>query len=77
MSYGLGNSFEQLQGKLPSWLPFADPPTYHYVSSPAKFVDFTKPSLWLSVGMIFFNPIFWNFVARNGMSRGSWKGYKQ
>jgi hypothetical protein len=76
MGLGHGNNFDlqqvlaQVQEKVPSWIhiPFAQPPTYRYVhhSTPAKFVDFKSPSLWLSIGMIFFNPIFWNFVARNG-----------
>lgn len=64
MSFDIGH----IQEKLPDWVPFAHPPTYHYVQTPAHFVDFSKPSLWLSVGAIFFNPIFWNFVARNGGS---------
>lgn len=31
------------------------------------WVDFDKPSLYYSFGMIFFNPLFWNIVAQNGM----------
>lgn len=75
----MGNSFDSsnvasaiasIQEKLPAWVPFSHPPVYRYVShnSPKQLVDFGKASLWLSVGMIFFNPIFWNFVARNGVS---------
>lgn len=67
MSFDIG----QIQEKLPSWVPFAHPPTYRYVSTPAQLVDFSKISLWISVGSIFFNPIFWNFVARNGASPSS------
>ncbi|KAF1817516.1 phosphatidylethanolamine N-methyltransferase [Eremomyces bilateralis CBS 781.70] len=29
-----------------------------------EYVDFTKPSFWLSAGMIVFNPTFWNIAAR-------------
>ena len=69
-SFDIGSTIAQIQEKLPSWFPFSDPPTYRYVShtTPRQLVDFGKPSLWFAVGMIFFNPIFWNFVARNGMS---------
>jgi hypothetical protein len=68
--FDLRSSIAQIQETLPSWVPFTHPPVYRYVShnSPKQLVDFSKASLWLSVGMIFFNPIFWNFVARNGMS---------
>ncbi|PSR79417.1 hypothetical protein PHLCEN_2v7062 [Hermanssonia centrifuga] len=31
-------------------------------------VDWSSPSLWLSVFSIAFNPLAWNIVARNGMS---------
>ena len=62
MSFDIG----KLQEKLPEWIPFAHPPNYRYVHSPTRMIDFTKLSLWVSVGAIFFNPIFWNFVARNG-----------
>ena len=62
MSFDIG----KLQEKLPEWIPFAHPPNYRYVHSPTHMIDFTKLSLWVSVGAIFFNPIFWNFVARNG-----------
>ena len=69
-SSSLGSTIAQIQEKLPSWVPFSHPPVYRYVShnSPKQLVDFGQASLWLSVGMIFFNPIFWNFVARNGRS---------
>ena len=67
-SSNLGSTIASIQEKLPTWVPFSHPPVYRYVShnSPKQLVDFGKASLWLSVGMIFFNPIFWNFVARNG-----------
>lgn len=64
MSFDIG----KLQTQLPGWVPFAHPPNYRYVQSPTQMIDFTKLSLWVSVGAIFFNPIFWNFVARNGGS---------
>lgn len=34
-----------------------------------SYVDWSKQSLWLSVGAIVFNPTAWNIVARNGASR--------
>jgi hypothetical protein len=61
---------------LPSWL--AKPlyqllePTYSYAppkSGLMALVDFSQPSLWAAVGMVLFNPIYWNIVARNGMYR--------
>lgn len=66
-SSNLGSTIASIQEKLPAWIPFSHPPVYRYVShnSPKQLVDFGKASLWLSVAMIFFNPIFWNFVARN------------
>jgi hypothetical protein len=69
-SSNIGSTIASIQEKLPAWVPFSHPPVYRYVShnSPKQLVDFGKASLWLSVGMIFFNPIFWNFVARNGGS---------
>lgn len=69
-SSSIGSTIAQIQERLPAWVPFSHPPVYRYVShnSPKQLVDFGKASLWLSVGMIFFNPIFWNFVARNGTS---------
>ncbi|CED85386.1 methylene-fatty-acyl-phospholipid synthase [Phaffia rhodozyma] len=30
-----------------------------------EVIDFSQPSLWLSVGSIVFNPLIWNIVARN------------
>lgn len=58
--------------KLPSWVPvhhLSQPHVYDYIPSGSmKLVDLTKPSLWAAVGMVLFNPIFWNIVARNGMS---------
>lgn len=35
------------------------------MSSLQSYVDFSKPSLWLSLGSIAFNPTAWNIVARN------------
>lgn len=29
-------------------------------------VDFTQVSLWAAIGMVLYNPIYWNLVARNG-----------
>ena len=55
--------------KLPSWVPLHhfNEPVYNYKSGP-EIVDFSKKSLWAFVGMVAFNPIFWNIVARNGAS---------
>ncbi|WVF69262.1 hypothetical protein IAT40_004038 [Kwoniella sp. CBS 6097] len=57
---------------LPPWVPFQDllKPSYHYAAvTPttgyAGLVDLSKKSLWLFVGQVAFNPIFWNYVARN------------
>ncbi|WVQ96754.1 hypothetical protein IAU59_003861 [Kwoniella sp. CBS 9459] len=55
---------------LPPWVPFQDliNPSYHYsssVSGYAGLVDFGKKSLWFFVAQVAFNPIFWNYVARN------------
>lgn len=56
--------------KLPSWFPlhhFTEPPVYEFETlGSMKLVDFTQPSLWAAVGMVLFNPVFWNVVARNG-----------
>ncbi|KAK9760614.1 Phosphatidyl-N-methylethanolamine N-methyltransferase [Basidiobolus ranarum] len=30
----------------------------------SKFIDFEKPSLWYALASIFFNPLFWNIIAR-------------
>ncbi|KAG8769569.1 Phosphatidyl-N-methylethanolamine N-methyltransferase [Serendipita sp. 411] len=30
-----------------------------------SLIDFNQPSLYYSLGMIYFNPLFWNIVARN------------
>ena len=53
--------------KLPSWVPLHhfNEPVYNYKTGP-EVVDFSKKSLWAFVGMVAFNPIFWNIVARNG-----------
>jgi hypothetical protein len=53
--------------KLPSWVPIHhfNEPVYNYKTGP-EVVDFSKKSLWAFVGMVAFNPIFWNIVARNG-----------
>ena len=32
-------------------------------------VDFSKPSLFISLGSIAFNPLAWNIVAQNGACR--------
>lgn len=61
---------------IPSWIPGADllHPTFRY-TTPAipstvdelhKLLE-PKTSLYAFVVMTAFNPIFWNFVARNGM----------
>ena len=34
-----------------------------------KLVHLDQPWLYASVATILFNPIFWNFVARNGKSK--------
>lgn len=43
---------------------------YYYADLGANglvgLVDVAKPSLWIAVGSILFNPIYWNIVARNG-----------
>jgi hypothetical protein len=52
---------------IPAWLPVK-----HFTESPSRYstgvglVDLSKPSLWVFVAMVAFNPIFWNTVARNG-----------
>lgn len=33
-----------------------------------SLVDWHQPTLYYSLGMIFFNPLFWNIAAQNGMS---------
>ena len=38
------------------------------MSSLLKLVHLDQPWLYASVATILFNPIFWNFVARNGKS---------
>ncbi|OCF40009.1 methylene-fatty-acyl-phospholipid synthase [Kwoniella heveanensis CBS 569] len=60
---------------LPPWVPFQDlfNPSYHYatvgvgagVGRYAGLVDLSKKSLWAFVAQVAFNPIFWNYVARN------------
>lgn len=62
---------QQLQHQLPSWLPQPHRHSFNYQSG-YSLVDLTQPGLWACVGMIFFNPIFWNYVARNG---GCWSGW--
>lgn len=59
---------------LPSWLakPIYSLLEPKYAYAPPKtgllvLVDLTQPSLWVAVGMVLFNPIYWNIVARNGM----------
>lgn len=53
--------------RFPSWFPLHhfNEPKYNYATG-LDLVDFKKPSLWAFVGMVAFNPIFWNAVARNG-----------
>jgi len=52
---------------LPAWFPLHhfNQPVYNYKTG-ADIVDLHKKSLWAFVGMVAFNPIFWNIVARNG-----------
>lgn len=57
--------------KLPSWFPLHhfNEPKYNYATPGSlHLVDFSKPSLWVAVGCVVFNPVFWNIVARNGAS---------
>ena len=55
---------------LPSWLPLHP---FHAPRADSKtgveLVDWNAPSLWAFVGMVAFNPVFWNTVAQNGQSR--------
>ncbi|KAI9631820.1 phospholipid methyltransferase-domain-containing protein [Dioszegia hungarica] len=57
--------------KLPSWVPvhhLSQPHVYNYLQAGqgvGKWVDWSQGSLWAAVGMVLFNPIFWNVVARN------------
>lgn len=60
---------------IPSWIPGADllHPTFRYTTPTVpstvdelhKLLE-SKASLYAFVAMTAFNPIFWNFVARNG-----------
>lgn len=34
----------------------------------AQYVDVQSPWLWVCLGSVVFNPVFWNTVARNGES---------
>lgn len=34
----------------------------------AQYVDVQSPWLWVCLGSVVFNPVFWNAVARNGES---------
>ena len=54
---------------LPAWFPLHhfNEPAYNYQTG-VQVVDPSKKSLWAFMGMVAFNPIFWNFVARNGES---------
>lgn len=36
------------------------------MDSLASIVDLSQNSLWITIGSVFFNPIFWNTVARLG-----------
>jgi hypothetical protein len=66
-------SLQQLCAKLlatdnlPSWLPVHhfNQPKYNYATG-VDVIDLRQGSLWIAVGMVLFNPIFWNTVARNG-----------
>ncbi|RSH89224.1 Phosphatidyl-N-methylethanolamine N-methyltransferase [Saitozyma podzolica] len=51
---------------LPAWFPVHhfNQPSYNYKTG-VELVDWKQPSLWFAVGMVLFNPIFWNTVARN------------
>ena len=55
--------------KLPTWFPVHhfNEPSYNYTTGVA-LVDWRQPSLWIALGMILFNPVYWNLVARNGAS---------
>lgn len=59
---------------LPAWFPVHhfNQPSYNYKTG-VELVDWKQPSLWFAVGMVLFNPIFWNTVARNG----EWVGNKE
>jgi hypothetical protein len=54
---------------LPAWFPLHhfNRPVYNYKTG-VDVVDWNKKSLWAFIGMVAFNPIFWNIVARNGAS---------
>lgn len=57
--------------KLPKWFPihhFNEPKWNYAPPGSINLIDLGQKSLWISVGMILFNPIFWNIVARNGKS---------
>jgi methylene-fatty-acyl-phospholipid synthase len=54
--------------KIAAHLPLSNA-GYVYAPLEAGFfglVDVARPSLWLAIGNILFNPIYWNIVARNG-----------
>lgn len=50
--------------------PTKSKPMSSFVDSLAldTLVDIHKPSLWISVASIAFNPTYWNIVAQNGES---------
>lgn len=54
--------------KIAAHLPLSNA-GYRYVPLDAglfQLVDVARPSLWLALGTILFNPIYWNIIARNG-----------
>jgi hypothetical protein len=73
MDFGRRNPFQEgpVQER-PPWSPielFLD--ENNKITMPnikAQVLDYSQPMIWAAAGMILFNPIFWNFVARNGKS---------
>ena len=55
--------------RLPSWLPLHhfNEPSYNYKTG-MDLINWKEPSFWAFVGMVMFNPTFWNTVAQNGES---------
>lgn len=56
--------------RLPAWVPVHhfNPPAFNYKTGP-DVVNVRDPKVWIAAGMMVFNPVFWNVVARNGESR--------
>ena len=52
---------------LPPWFPVHhfNEPRWNYATG-LEVLDLKQSSLWIFIGMVVFNPVFWNFVARNG-----------